>query len=198
MLPRRTLFGLMVALALAGLPGPAWAQMQRWSVEAGQSRIGFDAFHVLGAFSAASERPSGEFEANISDLKQPVKGTLTVAAATLRSGDSGRDRDIRAALDAEHHPDLQYRIDKVESSFPSLAENNDVLLTIHGVLSLRGVDRPVTFTGRVRLRQGGTLWVRGESWIKPRDFGIPPLRQWMLSIRESVLATFDLVMSRAQ
>jgi polyisoprenoid-binding protein YceI len=188
---------LAATLLAASSPMPATGEIQRWTVEAGKSRAGFDAFHWLGDFSASSETPTGDFEADITDLKQPAKGTLTVPVATLRSGKAGRDKDIRRALDAERHPEIRYRIEKLESSFPSLAENNDVLLTIHGVLSMHGVERPVTFAGRIRLRQG-TLWVRGESFIKPREFGVPLLRHWLLSMKDSVLATFDLVLSKAQ
>jgi polyisoprenoid-binding protein YceI len=72
-----------------------------------------------------------------------------------------------------------------------------VLLTLHGILSMRGTERPVSFMGRVRLRQG-TLWVRGENRIRPADFGIPPLRSWLISMKEHVLATFDLVLSKAK
>ena len=197
-MPSRPAFALLAATLLgASIPTPATAAIQRWTVEAGKSRAGFDAFHRLGNFSASSETPTGEFEADIADLKQPVKGSLSVPVATLRSGKAGRDKDIRSALDAEHHPEIRYRIEKLESSFPSLAENNDVLLAIHGVLSMHGVERPVTFAGRIRLRQG-TLWVRGESFLKPREFGVPLLRHWLFSIKESVLATFDLVLSKAQ
>jgi polyisoprenoid-binding protein YceI len=188
---------LIAALGLAAHAPPAWADMQRWTVESGKSRAGFDAFHMLGDFSASSEAPTGEVEADISDLKQPVKGSLTIPAATLRSGKSGRDKDIRSALDADHHPEIRYRIERLETSFPSLAENTDVLLTIHGVLSMRGVDRQVNFAGRIRQREG-TLWVRGESWVKPRDFGVPLLRHWLISMRDGVLATFDLVLSKVR
>lgn len=166
-------------------------------MESGKSRVGFDAFHWLDNFSGASETPSGEVELDIEDLKKPIKGALTVPVASLRTGKAGRDKDLRRALDGERHPEIRYRIDKVESSFASLTDNTDVLLTLHGILSMRGTERPVSFMGRVRLRQG-TLWVRGENRIRPADFGIPPLRSWLISMKEHVLATFDLVLSKAK
>ena len=119
-------------------------------------------------------------------------------ATGLRSGEASRDKDIRRALDTDHHAEIRYRIDKVDSSFPSLAENNDVILTIHGVLTVKDIDRPTTFAGRVRLRPGGSLWVRGESWVRPRDWGVPLIRTWMISMKDSVLAIFDLTLNRAQ
>ena len=184
-----TLFGVY-------LSGSASAATERWVVESGKSRVDFDAFHSLGNFSGASETPSGEVELDIEDLKKPIKGTLTAPVASLRTGKAGRDKDLRRALDGERHPDIRYRIDKVESSFTSLTDNTDVLLTLHGVLSMRGIERPVSFMGRVRLRQG-TLWVRGENRIRPVDFGVPPLRSWLVSMKESVLARFDLILSKA-
>ena len=62
---------------------------------------------------------------------------------------------------------------------------------------MRGAERPMSFMGRVRLRQG-TLWVRGENRMRPADFGIPPLRSWLTSMKEHVLATFDLVLSKGK
>lgn len=187
---------LTAALFGVSLSGPASAGTERWVVESGKSRVGFDAFHSLGDFSGESETPSGEVELDIEDLKKPIKGTLTAPVASLRTGKAGRDKDLQRALDGERHPEIRYRIDKVESSFQSLADNTDVLLTLHGVLSMRGTERPVSFMGRVRLRQG-TLWVRGENRIRPADFGVPPLRSWLVSMKEYVLATFDLVLSKA-
>ena len=195
---RPALLSLVWILGTAWSAGPASAEIQRFTVEAGKSRVGFDAFHPIANFSVSSEAPTGELEADITDLKQPVKGQFSVSAASLRSGDKKRDRDLFRVLDAEHQPEIRYRIEKVESSFSSLAENTDVLLTIHGVLTMKGADRPVAFAGRVRLRPGGALWVRGESWIKPRDWGVPPIRIWLMSVKENVLATFDLVLNKAQ
>lgn len=198
--PRALVVLACVLVAGVAFPSLARADTQRFTVESAKSRVSFDAFHpwTIGAFSAAAEGPTGEFEIDISDLRQPVKGGLTVSAAGFRSGDTGRDKDIRRALDVDHHPELKYRIDKMDSSFPSLAENNDVILTIHGVLSVKGVERPTTFAGRIRLRPGGALWIRGESWLKPRDWGVPLIRSWLVSMKDSVLAIFDLTLNKSQ
>ena len=197
-MPSRRAFAFLAATLLgASIPTLAAAEVQRWTVETGKGRVGFDAFHRLGNFSASTEAATGEVELDITDLKQPVQGSLTVPGASFRSGKSGRDKDILRALDVERHPEIRYRIQKLESSFPSLAENTDVILTMHGVLSMHGADRAVTFSGRLRLRQG-SLWVRGESFIRPRDWGVPLLRDWLLAMRDSVLATFDLVLNKAQ
>jgi len=189
----------LLTLAMLGalLTGPVQAETERWAVVSDKSRVGFDAFHAWGNFSGYSDRPTGEIELDVEDLKKPVKGTLNVPVASLRTGQAGRDKDLRRNLEGERHPEISYRIDKVESSFASVTQNSDVLLTIHGVLTMRGTERPVTFMGRVRLREG-TLWARGESRIRPADFGIPPLRSWLIAMKEYVLATFDLALSKSR
>jgi polyisoprenoid-binding protein YceI len=197
MLVRLALVWLVCVLAGIGSAEPGAAEMQRFIVAEGKSWVGFDAFHPLGNFSVSSEVPTGEFELDISNLKQPIQGSLRVPAWSLRSGEKGRDQDLRAAVDAEHHPEIRYRLEKVESSFPTLAENNDVLLTIHGLLSVRGIERSAIFSGRMRLRPGGALWVRGESWLRPTEFGAPLLRSWLISMKDGVLATFDLTLNKA-
>jgi polyisoprenoid-binding protein YceI len=197
----RALTALVGAL-LGGavLSSPTLAETQRFTIEPEKSRVSFDAFHpfAFGTFSAAADGPTGEVELDVSDLRQPIKGSLTVPATGLRSGEASRDKDIRRVLDTDHHAEIRYRVEKVDSSFPSLAENNDVILTIHGVLTVKDIDRPTTFAGRIRLRPGGALWVRGESWVKPRDWGVPLIRSWMISMKDSVLAIFDLTLSRAK
>lgn len=196
--PPPALFFIALLLGALAPLFPAAAETQTFTVDPDKSRVLVDVFHpwTIGRFSAGAEKPTGEFQIDVEDLRQSIKGTLTVEASAFRSGQAGRDKDIRRALDAEHNPEIRYRIEKVDSSFPSLAENNDVFLTIHGVLSMRGVDRPATFAGRVRRKPEGELWVRGEGWVKPQDFGVPLLRTWLVSMKDSVLAMFDLTLSQ--
>jgi polyisoprenoid-binding protein YceI len=196
--PMPAWFGMVALIATlvgAAMPRPVSAEMQRWVVDSTKSRVWFDAFHSFGNFTGTSEAPVGEIEADIADLKQPMKGAVTVAATTLKTGKKGRDKELWRALDAEHHAEIRYRIERVESSFPTLGDNTDVLLTIHGVLSMRGVERPMMFMGRLRQRHG-SLWVRGENRLSISDYAVPPLRSWLVSMQDSVLASFDLTLSK--
>jgi polyisoprenoid-binding protein YceI len=188
---------VVVCLLVIAWPLPLSAETHRWTIVEGKSRAGFEAAYRWGSVAGASESPSGEVELDVDDLKQPVKGALTIRASTLHTWKAAWDKDVWGVLDAEHHPEISYRIEKIESSFPSLTENADVTLTIHGLLSIRGVERPASFMSRLRLRQG-TLWVRGESYLKASDFAIPSLRYLLLfPTKDRVLATFDLILNKA-
>ncbi len=98
----------MLTVVLLGVSpsGSAFAETERWIVESDKSRVGFDAFHWRGNFSGASEKPSGEVELDIEDLKKPIKGSLAAPVDSLRTGKTGRDKDLRRALDAGCRPPL--------------------------------------------------------------------------------------------
>ena len=116
-----------------------------------------------------------------------------VTIAYLSAGDAGKGVDY--SLGREQG--IRNAYDTLRAYNGQWTENTDVLLTLYGVLSMRGTERPASFMGRIRLRQG-TLWVRGENRLRPGDFGIPLLRSWLLSMNEYVLATFDLALSKQQ
>jgi len=162
----------------------------------GQSRVGFEARFPLGDFSGRAEQVAGQFQGDPEDLRRPVTGALTVEVRSLSTGLRGRDRDMRRALEADAHPEIRYTVTGLEASFPAVSDRSDALLTIRGLLAIRGVERPVRFLGRVRSRDG-RLWVRGDATIRLSDFGIPPPRRLFMAVRDEVVLTFDLTLAPA-
>jgi len=166
----------------------------RWAPVAGKSQVAFDAKFSLGDFSGNCERLAGGFSLDPADLRQPISGLLTIEVAGLATGVSGRDRDMRKALDAEHYPTMRFTVEAVEASFPSVTDKADVLLTIRGQLLIRDVERPLTLLGRARLRDG-TVWVRGDGTLKMSEFGIPPPKRMFMSVADQLIVRFDLTLS---
>jgi polyisoprenoid-binding protein YceI len=179
---------------LAGLP--VSAEPARWTAVPVKSSVAFDATHPLGDFSGRVEALAGEVRLDPSDLKHGVRGHLAIAVKALTTGDDSRDRDLRRALEADRHPDLRYDIEAIEASFDSLTDRSDVTLTIRGTMTIRGVDRPVSFAARAR-RRDERIWVRGESSVRLVDFGIPPPRRLLLAVGNEVAIRFDLLLQRA-
>src|SRR5262249_20795295 len=114
--------------------------------------------------------------------------------ATLRTGVAGRDADMRRALAVTAYPDLRFSIERVEPSYHSVTDKADVLLTVGGLLLIRGVERPAIFPARVRLRED-RLWVRGEGRLKMSDFGIERPRHFFLGMGDGVRVSFDLILA---
>lgn len=183
-------------LLVAGLTASAQAELRRWAPLAGKSQVAFDASFPLGNFTGATEDLAGAFQADPDDLREPVKGALTVKARSLRTGVKDRDRDMWKALAVERYPEIRFAVERVEASFPSITDRADVLLTITGRMEIRGMERPVVFPGRVRL-QDGKLWVRGEAMLKLSAFGIaPPRRLLFLAVKDDLLVRFDMLLTR--
>ena len=180
--------------ALATLAAPAAAEPKRWTTVAGKSHVAFDASFALGDFTGSTEDVAGEFLADPADLRQHVAGVLRVNPATLRTGVSGRDLDMRRVLAVVPYPEIRFTVERVEPSFPSVTDRSDLLLSISGLMLIHGVERPLVFPGRVRLRDD-RLWVRGERWLKMSDFGIKPPKRFFLEVADSVLVRFDLLLA---
>jgi len=170
--------------------GAADSEPRRWVAVAGKSEVSFAATHLLGNFIGRTQSVTGVFRADPENLRRPVSGSLQVNAATLKTGDDGRDRDMWKLLAVEKYAEIRFNVERVEPSFPSVAERSDVLVKITGQMLIRGVERPLTFSGRVRRRDNG-LWVRGETEIKMSDFGISPPSRWFLRVGDVVLVGFD-------
>ena len=178
---------ILVALATRA----ADSEPRRWVTVAGKSEVSFAATHTLGNFIGRTESVTGVFRADPENLRRPVSGSLQVNPATLKTGDDSRDRDMLKLLAVEKFSEIRFSVERVEPSFPSVAERSDVLLTITGQILIRGVERPLAFSGRVRRRDNG-LWVRGETEIKMSDFGISPPSRWFLQVGDVVLVGFDV------
>jgi polyisoprenoid-binding protein YceI len=185
---------LHIALAVALAPGGAAAEPQRWAPITGKSHVAFGATFTLGDFEGKNERVSGEVTLDPSDLRQGATGVLRVDVGGFRTGIESRDRDLGQALQVARFPQIRFTVQQVEATFNSVSDRSDVLLTIKGLMLIRDVERPMTFPGRVRLRDD-RLWVRGESLLRMTDFGISPPKRLFFSVGDQVTMRFDLTLA---
>ena len=183
---------LLLALAMGMLTArPASAELKHWVPVSGKSQVAFTVSFALGNFSGLSERMGGGFNVDPADLRQGVAGSLVINVTTIKTGADGRDRDLWKSLGTEQYPDIRFTVERIEVSFPSIAERSDVLGTIFGRMTIHGVDRATSFPGRVRSRDRG-LWVRGEGELKMSDFGIVPPRKMFFQVEDIVRVSFDV------
>jgi polyisoprenoid-binding protein YceI len=186
---RTLLAGLCIALLAASAP----AETRRLVPVTAKSAVAFEATHRLGDFGGRAEEVTGEFQADPADLRAGISGVLRIRTASLRTGNESRDRDMRKLLEADKHPEVRFTIGAVEASFNSITPAADVLLTVKGGLALRGVERPLTFLARARLRDD-RIWVRGESRLRLTDFGIAPPRRLFFTVGDQISLSFDVTL----
>lgn len=191
---------MLVAILLFALllvPRGADGEPKSYTVVAGKSRATFDATYPLGDFSGATEAVTGQLRLDPANIPLGLAGSVAANPAGLRTGNARRDSDLRKTLETDRYGEVRFDAEEVKSSFPSLAEHTDVILRISGVLRIRSVERPTTWTARARL-EAGMIWVRGETDLKLTDFGITPPKRFFLTVGDGVRVGFDLRLAPAE
>jgi polyisoprenoid-binding protein YceI len=142
-----------------------------WTIDAAHTLVEFSVRHmtvarVTGRFSAVS----GEVKVPDGD---PLAATVSVSidVAGVASGHPKRDELIRSAdfLDAEHFPVITFTSEPAEPAA-------DGQWRIPGVLTIKGVSRPVTlyatFGGVISHRGATRAGFSATTTINRKDFGV--------------------------
>jgi hypothetical protein len=113
---------------------------------------------------------------------------IAIPAATLSSPKEGLDKNMHKALKVTEHPDITFRLLRLE------AADAGALRGV-GVLKIAGVEREVALTLKARLADA-TVTVTGELQLLMTDFGITPPKAMlgMLKTDPKVTVTFDTVL----
>jgi hypothetical protein len=113
---------------------------------------------------------------------------VAIPAATLSSPKEGLDKNMHKALKVTQHPDIAFRLLRLE------AADAGALRGV-GVLKIAGVERQVTLALTAR-RTDATVTVTGEVQLLMTDFGITPPKAMlgMLKTDPKVTVTFETVL----
>jgi polyisoprenoid-binding protein YceI len=115
---------------------------------------------------------------------------VAIPAATLSSPKEGLDKNMHKALKVTEHPDITFRLVRLEAGATPGA------LHAIGTLRIAGVSREVTFPLKIALK-AGVLTVTGELPLLMTDYGITPPKAMlgMLKTDPKVVVTFEVVLS---
>ena len=115
---------------------------------------------------------------------------IAIRAASLTSPKEGLDKNMHKALKVAEHPDITFRLARLEAG---AAANT---LKAVGMLTIAGVERQVTFAMKTAVN-ASTITVMGEVDLLMTDYGIkPPVAMLgMLKTDPKVTVTFETVLS---
>ena len=118
---------------------------------------------------------------------------LAIRAASLTSPKEGLDKNMHKALNVTVHPDITFRLARLEAG---AAANT---LKAVGTLKIAGVEREVTFTVRTTVN-ASTLTVMGEVDLLMTAYGITPPKAMlgMLKTDPKITVTFETVFAVPQ
>ena len=158
---------------LATLAG-SWAlDPSRSSVRLTSKALGL--IPVRGEFRAVSG--SGTIEPD-----GTVRGTLTVATASIDTKNPRRDTHLRSAdlFDSEQYPDITFVLGNVRLAGQEAA--------VSGALTVHGATRPLTFDAAVSIRGDGEIRLDATVRINRADFGLT----WNVLGTASMLSTVTI------
>ena len=195
--------GCALAIGLyAVVPTAATWQEAPSPLTLGSSRISIAGTSNIHAYTASTTAArivrlhvaSGVLGANVwEEIVKPgaiEAFEIAIPAATLSSPKEGLDKNMHKALRVTEHPDITFRLSRVEGATPSGA------LRAIGVLRIAGVEREVAFELKTQ-RNGSTFTVSGEVPLLMTDFGITPPKAMlgMLKTDPRVTVTFETVLA---
>jgi polyisoprenoid-binding protein YceI len=116
---------------------------------------------------------------------------VAISAATLSSPKDGLDKNMHKALKATEHPDIVFRLLRLEPRQGSPGAFRGV-----GRLHIAGVEREVTLDVTTE-RKDATLIVQGQLPLQMTDYGIKPPTAMlgMLKTDPKVIVTFETVLA---
>ncbi len=135
-------------------------------------------------------------------LSHKPKARLSLAVCSLRGSSSGMNHDMWAALKAKRHPEIKYRLGRVESSrIVRSPKTGRILLQmrVRGCLTLAGRSRKLISNLVIHPMGSDRFLVRARSLVKMRDYGVTPPSAFFGLIRgkNRVHIAFDLVLRLA-
>jgi hypothetical protein len=101
--------------------------------------LSFTGYTTLGGFVGSTTATSGMVEGGLPD----ARGWVEAPVATLTTRSELRDRDMRAALDAERFPTMRFELARVELLLDTDTGDDAIAVVLHGALTIHGVTRIV-------------------------------------------------------
>jgi len=127
------------------------------------------------------------------EAKPPVqKATLRFKTAALTTFNDKRDQNMRDWLKVEVHPDVTFTLESVkllEGDIQKADAPHPAKFTVNGTFVLNGAKQP--FGGAaLGWREKDRLVVTGDAIIDTLQFGVPQIRQALLTVATKVKTSY--------
>ncbi|UQS24371.1 YceI family protein [Amycolatopsis thermalba] len=141
-----------------------------YRIDAAASRLSFRTRHFFGLGPVRGSFRLREGQVRVAD---PVGGSEVVAtidAASIDTGNSGRDRTVRSGqyLDTSRHPDITFT--------SAAAERDGAGWVLRGTLTVRGTSGPLDVVVDSVIAEGPRLRARARSRVDRYAFGVTAMK----------------------
>jgi polyisoprenoid-binding protein YceI len=184
----RTLF--CAALAGAVQPADLAAQLDGAlpSMRLASGTLSFDGHATVGDFTGTTTTVAGEMTGG--ESLAAVRGWVEAPVKTLDTGDGKRDKDLNKSMESNKYPTMRFELTGVT---PVGARADTAAVRLQGKLTLHGVTRDVTLSGRA-WKEGDALRLRSDFPLDLGDYEIGGLTKMlgMLRMQEGIEVHVDL------
>jgi polyisoprenoid-binding protein YceI len=119
-------------------------------------------------------------------LDSAHESKLVVDHRSLKSDETMRDRRVQTALETSRFPEATFLAKSISGPIESLNATSDTELTLTGMLTIRSVQREVTWDVKAK-RDGNVLTALATVNFRYADFGVPvPNIGGFVSVEEDV------------
>lgn len=182
----KTTITTALTMTLLALGLQATALADQFNVAPGLSRATFVSEATFETINGNTSNLGGELAVDLADAGK-ASGSVTLDVASLKTGVDMRDEHLRSDqwLDAGKHPNITFKLKKVDLKGRALKPGQKVKGQVTGELTIKGVTRTVTAPVEVTFHElpparrapqmglsNDLLRIHTELTIKLSDFGI--------------------------
>jgi polyisoprenoid-binding protein YceI len=178
---------LLGALAVAARADVAPLDLQ-------QTTMKFTGHATLHDFTGDARDFHGSADVSPASQAFVTGAVIDIAAARLTTFNTTRDRHMFDWLQVEAHPKIEFHLDRVTPVGDPVdpARNLSNQFAVEGKFTLNGVTRTLA-TSVAGRRQGKYLIIDGHASIDTSIYGLPEIREFILTVDKNVDVTFHLV-----
>lgn len=157
-----------------------------WSITTSQETVNFVNDAVTGSWNIDLASPESMSAEGIMDM------------SALDSGNAQRDDHLQQSdfFDVAVYPESIFTADTFTGLPEEWKEGEVVPVTIEGTLTVRGMEKPVTFDSEVKY-QGGQLLLSGQTLVTFDDFGMQNPHNVVVETENDVNVRLELVLSQS-
>ncbi|PWW08762.1 YceI-like domain-containing protein [Paenibacillus cellulosilyticus] len=158
-----------------------------WSVTTSQETVNF-----------VDEAVTGSWNVDLNDAAS-MTGEGVVDLTALDSGNSMRDSHVKEREDlltVTKYPEATFKTKSISSVPTEWNEGTAVPVTITGTLTIKGIDKEVTFDSNA-MYKGGQLLLSGKTNVTFADFGMTNPHSVALETQNEFSVQLELVLDKA-
>jgi len=195
----RTTYLALLIVAAAAQPRDARGLTPEHPIRP-ESRVWITGASNIRHFTCKAKRLSGAIDLRgstaptdvLSGANMSSEPSLNVTVGKLDCGIGVMSRHLHEALRGAQHPDIEFRLSTYEVDL----KGPTPIARISGLVTIAGVQRPVTTAAAIRSDTLGILYVAGTYAVRPTDFGVQPPRRFagLLRVRDRITVHFDVAL----